>query len=438
MSNGAPPTPTAGPANALPAGTRLGEFELKRVLGIGGFGIVYLAFDHDLEREVAVKEYMPVSMAGRTSSLQVSVHSLVDRENFTLGLQSFVNEARLLARFDHPALVKVYRYWEANGTAYMAMPYYVGRSLHQVRAGLTAPPDEAWVRALLLPLLGALDRLHGQEVYHRDIAPDNVLLLDDGTPVLLDFGAARRVLGDRSQALTAILKPSYAPIEQYGEAGPVRQGPWTDLYALGATLHFLLRGRPPPPATTRMLHDDLVPLAGSGQPGCSDAFLACIDWMLRPRPGERPAHIAALRAVLDGRASLPMSGAGLWSPAVAVPPGEATVDLDLPTTTTVASTPPTAPALAGPNGGQATTMREAPAPSPEATQRLDPTQRVQPTQRVEPTQRLDPTPRVEPTQRVEPAFDLELPDLPPKAAAAPAASAGGSAAGRTPPRELAA
>ena len=295
------------PPAALPPGTRLDEFELRRVLGIGGFGIVYLAFDHALEREVAIKEYMPASLVGRAGGPKVSLHSESHAESFTLGLRSFVNEARLLARFDAPGLVKVHRYWEANNTAYMAMPFYAGSNLHAVRRRMDKTPDEAWLRRLLGPLLDALERLHGAGIYHRDISPDNVILQPDGQPVLLDFGAARRVITDKSVALTAILKPAYAPIEQYAEAGAVKQGAWTDLYALGATLHFLLMGRAPPPATARAVEDEMPPLAR--QPAllatCSVGFLQAIDWMLKPRPADRPQSVAALREALVPRAPAP-------------------------------------------------------------------------------------------------------------------------------------
>lgn len=297
--------PDGYPPNALPRGTRLGEFELLQVLGVGGFGIVYLAFDHALEREVAVKEYMPSMFAGRTATMHVSLRTKSDADTFALGLKSYVNEARLLARFDHPSLVKVLRFWEANGTAYMAMPVYRGLNLKEFRRQMQSPPDEAWLRKILSHLLGAIDRLHSEGVYHRDIAPDNIQIEADGRPVLLDFGAARRVIGDTSQTLTAILKPAYAPIEQYGEAGSVKQGPWTDLYALGATLHFLLLGRPPPPATARALHDDMRPLSSMALLGCTAEFLQVLDWMLAPRPADRPQSVAALRAVLEGSAALP-------------------------------------------------------------------------------------------------------------------------------------
>ena len=151
-----------------------------------------------------------------------------------LGLHSFVNEAHLLASFDHPSLLKVYRFWEANGTAYMVMPYYQGVTLKRALAGLKAPPEESWLLRQLGQLLDALNVMHSEHCFHRDIAPDNILLLDDGTPLLLDFGAARRVIGDATHALTAFLKPGYAPVEQYAEMPSMKQGPWTDLYALGS------------------------------------------------------------------------------------------------------------------------------------------------------------------------------------------------------------
>lgn len=286
--------------SALAVGTRLGEYELLRLLGVGGFGIVYLAFDHALEREVAVKEYMPASLVGRTETMHVSLRSQSDADVFALGLRSFVNEAKLLARFDHPSLLKVYRFWEANGTAYMAMPVLRGRTLKEIRQEMGGPPDEAWLRKMLLQLMGAIEKLHSEDVYHRDIAPDNIQIEPDGRPVLMDFGAARRVLSDKSQALTAILKPAYAPIEQYGEAGSVKQGPWTDLYALGATLHYMLLARPPAPATTRTVHDEGTDLTQEHLPGYSQDLLDSIDWMLCPRPVDRPQSVEQLREVLTG------------------------------------------------------------------------------------------------------------------------------------------
>jgi hypothetical protein len=309
--------------DALPAGTRFGELEILRVVGVGGFGIVYLARDHSLDRDVALKEYMPGQLAARGPSAQVSVRSGSHMETFALGLRSFVNEARLLARFDHRSLVKVYRFWEANNTAYMVMPFLQGRTLREVRRAMVGPPDEAWLRHTLNPLFEALEILHREAVYHRDIAPDNILLPHDGSQgVLLDFGAARRAIGDRTQTFTAILKPSYAPIEQYAESVSLRQGPWTDIYAMGAVIHYLLKGVPPPPATARTFEDHSEVLAELNIPGVSRTFLAAVDWALAVRPQDRPQSVSEFREALDGRLVPPVVAR---KPAAAPPPSDAFV-----------------------------------------------------------------------------------------------------------------
>ena len=139
----------------------------------------------------------------------------------------------------------MHQFWKANNTAYMVMRYYPGRTLKEERSCWDAPPDEAWLRRLVLPILDALEKLHLEGVYHRDISPDNIVMLEDGSPVLLDFGSARRVICDRTQALTAVLKPNFAPVEQYADPPVLRQGPWTDLYALGAVVHYMMTGQAP-------------------------------------------------------------------------------------------------------------------------------------------------------------------------------------------------
>ncbi|MBL8302414.1 MAG: serine/threonine protein kinase, partial [Ideonella sp.] len=306
----------AGPApvgNALPVGTYLGEFELTDVIGEGGFGIVYLAKDHSLQRRIALKEYMPSSLAERTSGMQVSSLSEEDEETFRKGLDSFINEARLLAQFDHPSLVKVHRFWEANGTAYMVMPFYEGPTLKDVLRNMPGPPDEAWLRGLLEPLTEVLAVIHGQQCYHRDIAPDNILLLaGSGRPLLLDFGAARRVIGDANQALTVILKPGYAPVEQYAEVPGMKQGPWTDVYALAAVVYFAITGKKPPPAVGRLLNDQYVPLVQQAAGRYTEAFLSAIDRALVVKPSERTQNIDAFRAAL-GFGALARDAAGALS-----------------------------------------------------------------------------------------------------------------------------
>jgi hypothetical protein len=284
--------------NALPAGTRLHEFEIVGLVGEGGFGIVYLARDCVLERKVALKEYLPAALASRGPGATVAPTSSRSKETFEIGLRSFINEARMLAQFDHPALVKVYRFWEAHGTAYMVMPYYEGITLKEELRRAETPPDEARLRQLLAQLLDALEVLHRVNALHRDIAPDNILILPDGNPLLLDFGAARRVITDRTQELTAILKPGYAPIEQYGESPALKQGPWTDLYALAAVFHFAITGERPAPAVTRSITDPVVPLGQAAAGRYSVQFLRALDQALSVKPDGRPQSVAAFRSLL--------------------------------------------------------------------------------------------------------------------------------------------
>jgi hypothetical protein len=327
--------------HALPVGTRLHEFEITGILGEGGFGIVYLAQDTTLERQVALKEYMP-SFASRTTQAHVSVKSTYNADSFEAGRRSFINEARLLAQFDHPSLVKVYRFWEANGTAYMVMPYYHGTTLKQVLQERAAPPDEAWLKALLGPLLDALDVIHQHQCFHRDIAPDNILMLDEGRPLLLDFGAARRAISGMNQEFTVILKQNYAPIEQYAEMPGMSQGAWTDLYALASVVHFAIAGNAPPPALSRMATDPYVPLATRYAGQYSHGFLEAIDRALAFKPEDRPHSVAEMRTLLGLQPAAPretLPAAPAEAPASAIAPPTA------PTTPTPAPAP--APARRG-------------------------------------------------------------------------------------------
>jgi len=337
----APAPPPVRP-RPLPEGARLLDFDIVGLLGEGGFGIVYLAYDGALERHVAIKEYLPAALAARVGGTPaVAVRSPRHADAFQIGLRSFVNEARLLARFDHPSLVKVLRFWEGNGTAYMVMPFYEGRTLAHTLETLGRPPDEAQLRAWLRPLLHALSTLHAARCYHRDIAPDNILLTPGG-PLLLDFGAARRVVGSRGETPTVVFKPGYAPIEQYGEAPTLKQGPWTDLYALAAVVYAAVTGQPPTPALERWRDDRLQPLAERAQGRYSAAFLATIDAALSLQPADRPASAAAFWTGLNGPVrAVPLETA--TPEAFAVAPGDAADAGQAP------SGAPDRPALAGPS-----------------------------------------------------------------------------------------
>ncbi len=296
-----------GSANCLPIGTRLAEFEITGVIGEGGFGNVYLAFDHSLQRTVAIKEYMPLSLASRGIDNSVLVQTKRHRETFETGMNSFINEARLLAQFDHPALIKVYRFWEQNRTAYMAMRYYEGQTF---KALINKHPErvtEAWLKPILKPLLEALETLYKLQVLHRDISPDNIMIQNSGEAVLLDFGAARQVLGDMTQALTVILKPGFAPVEQYAEDSDMKQGPWTDIYALCAVMYLAITKQAPPTSVTRLLKDPIELLQSKPRPGFSKEFLAAIDKGMSVKPQDRPQTITEFSRLLGIDKSAPVT-----------------------------------------------------------------------------------------------------------------------------------
>ena len=300
--------PGVSHTDALPSGTRLGEFEIESLLGVGGFGMVYKAFDHSLHRAVAIKEYMPAAMVARAEGQSVWVRSSADQPVFQAGLASFVAEARLLAQFDHPSLVKVFRFWEANSTAYMVMPLYSGMTLKQARTQMLTPPSEEWLRKVLWSILGALRVLHEGNTLHRDISPDNIFLQYSGPPVLLDLGAARHAINDQDRHHTAVLKVNYAPIEQYaqGSDDDLRQGPWSDLYSLAAVVHGCLCNDTPLPATLRAIRDRMVPFSRVAKTvkrqfgvSYSPAFVATISQSLALRPQERLQSIDAFLQAME-------------------------------------------------------------------------------------------------------------------------------------------
>ena len=285
--------------NALPAGYRFNEFEIKEVIGGGGFGIVYRAWDHQLERTIAIKEYMPVSLAVRAADMSLELRGERFHKLFTAGRNSFIQEARLLARFNHPGLLHVLRFWEENGTAYMGTLYYSGMTLKEWQ--ITSPDsiDENWIRRLLPPLFGAIDTIHAAGYLHRDISLDNIQIQENQLPVLLDFGSARKEIGNLSDETEIMLKPGFAPIEQYSEEGEIEQGPWTDIYALGAVLHNLITGHAPPVSVVRCIEDNYQPLVERKPEGYSLPLLHAIDCALAMKPADRPQSIDAFASLID-------------------------------------------------------------------------------------------------------------------------------------------
>jgi serine/threonine protein kinase len=281
---------------ALPAGTRLRSYELVAVLGQGAFGITYLARDVTLGRQVAIKEYLPTSVAFRDGDVRVVARSAALADEFVWGRERFLDEARTLATLEGtPAVVRVIDYLEANGTAYTVMVLAPGETLDwRLRAG-TLPAMA--IDALLEPLLIGLEQVHALGFLHRDIKPANIIVDGRFHPTLIDFGAARAAMVGRSTALTAIFTPGYAAVEQFTAS---HQGPWTDIYGLAATLHHAIIGRPPPSAIDRMLDDSYEPLSRLSLAGFSPALLAAIDSGLTVRAQDRPQSIVQWRALLSG------------------------------------------------------------------------------------------------------------------------------------------
>lgn len=323
--------PTLTASSALPSGARLGEFEITGVIGEGGFGIVYSARDSSLDRIVAIKEYLPSAFASRTTAGTVQVRSQEHSKTFDAGLSSFINEARMLAKFSHPGLVEVFRFWEGNGTAYMAMRYYRGVTLREMLRTNPQIVTELWLCETLDPILLALQELHNERCYHRDIAPDNILVLPNGRSVLMDFGAARRIIGGMTRALTTVLKPGYAPIEQYSDDGSMAQGAWTDIYAVGGLLYHAMTGKVPVQAISRMMNDPLKAVATAARSEFSPNLCAVVMKCLAVMPENRYQSVDELRAAL-GWVTTPVSSTVMYQRTTIVTPASpaARVDPTLP------------------------------------------------------------------------------------------------------------
>ena len=290
--------------NALPAGTRLAEYEVVEVLGAGGFGITYRAWDTTLEKYVAIKEYLPRDFATRTNTRTVVPTSQADRADYAWGLTRFLDEARTLARFDHPHVNTVHRHFEAHGTAYLVLEYVEGETLSAVleRQGRL---NAAQIAGLLTDVLSGLEEVHAAGFVHRDLKPGNLMVRPDGNVVVLDFGAARQAVGQRSKSITSILTPGYAPIEQY-DTKAEDVGPWSDIYALGMVAYRCISGLKDgdlPDAVTRSRaarkgSGDVEPAVHIGQGRYDARLLRAIDWAMTLEEDARPQSIGEWRTAL--------------------------------------------------------------------------------------------------------------------------------------------
>ena len=295
--------------HALPTGYKLNEYRLERVLGSGGFGITYYARDENLNKPVAIKEYLPSDFAVRADGTSVRPKSDGDAGDYQWGLNRFLDEARALARFDHPHLNQVHRFFEAHGTAYLVLDYIDGETLAQMlsREGKLS---EAPLRRLLGELLSGLEEVHSAGYVHRDVKPGNIMFRADGGAVLLDFGAARQAIGAKSKSVTSILTPGYAPIEQYDQKAD-DVGAWSDLYALGMVAYRCVSGVGESgliDAVTRSrlerkgeFEKDMKPAVVVGKGRYAEALLAAIDWAIKIDETERPQNVAVMRAAIEDK-----------------------------------------------------------------------------------------------------------------------------------------
>ena len=278
-------------ANALPPGSVIDGYQVLKVLGAGGFGITYLAREGEHGETVALKEYFPNIFAVRTKEYLVQPASELTREPFDWLLGKFRDEAASLARFQHPNIVQVRRFFQWNGTAYTVLEYLAGKPLQKWLTDLGRPPSQPELDAIARPLVAALDAVHRAQILHRDISSANIMIRPDGTPVLFDFGAAKQTFAERSQTKAAVLTPGFAPFEQYLNSN-AHQGPWTDIYATAATFYEAVTGEVPPEAPARTVDDSLVPASQAAHANYRPDFLKAIDWGLAMAPTERPQTVA--------------------------------------------------------------------------------------------------------------------------------------------------
>ena len=300
-------------APALPSGHSVQEYRVESVLGVGGFGLTYLATDANLNLRVALKEYLPGDIAFRSADHTILPTSAENVPTFEWGKRRFLDESRTLASFRHPNIVRVMRFFEANGSAYMVMEYVDGAALPDWLKP-RRPLPQVYLAELIGPLLDGLEVVHNAGYLHRDIKPSNIYIRHDHSPVLLDFGSARL----RNQDATAIVTPGYAPFEQYHSEG--KQGPWSDIYAFAGVLYWIVTGNRPLEAAARVRQDAMPPAVQAGdRERYNGELLAAIDWGLSPNEGDRPQSVREWREAMLGKGTAPKAAKARLAAAPAKP-----------------------------------------------------------------------------------------------------------------------
>ncbi|MFN2308269.1 MAG: serine/threonine protein kinase [Gammaproteobacteria bacterium] len=288
---------------SLPNDTRLDRYRIDKTLGGGGFSIVYLACDCDSGESVVIKEYIPNRLAQRRADHSVAPKDDAEAGRFNRGRMLFFQEASALATLKHPNIVNVLSFFRANGTVYMVMEYQEGKNLQAYLTARHGNLSETFLRTVFPPLLDGLALIHDHDLLHLDIKPGNIHIRPGGQPLLLDFGAVHGFPQSRQSQPGQVISPGFSPIEQYETNGYV--GPWSDLYALGASMRACIEGKPPLAAKQRHERDTLKSARSSFRKRYSDSLLAAIDWAMEVDPMLRPQSAAAFRAALLAEAPPP-------------------------------------------------------------------------------------------------------------------------------------
>ncbi len=282
----------------LPEGFRLETYTILKVLASGGFSFVYLAHDEN-ETPVAIKEYLPATLALRTSGEAVPAVPDVNLPIFRYGMKCFFEEGRALATLSHPNVVRVTNFFRANETVYMVMRYERGRTLQEHIHARRGPLSESWIRRTFIQLLHGLREVHSHKLLHLDIKPGNIYVRNDGSPLLIDFGAARETLTAEGTQLPPMYTPGFASPEHY--ANRENLGPWSDMYSVGAAMYACLSAEAPQPANRRLLEDNVEPARKAWSGKYTSKLLDTIDWCLRLNHLERPQSVLELQKALLGK-----------------------------------------------------------------------------------------------------------------------------------------
>lgn len=287
------------PSTALPPGTQLDEFTIEHVLGGGGFSIVYLATHIKTGTPVVIKEYMPNSLATRDNKNSVIPLAEEHNERFAHGRRLFFQEASTLTTLKHPNIVNVINFFRAHGTVYMVMKYEEGVNLQSYIKKHKGKLSEPFIKAVFLPLLDGLQMIHSKGLLHLDIKPSNIYLRSGANPLLLDFGAVHEMMQTRQFQPNQVITPGFSPIEQLDPGGYV--GPWTDIYAIGATMRACLEGVSPPHSPDRRERDTMKPAASLFKKKYSQYLLEAVDWAMEVDPLLRPQSVDELVEALNGK-----------------------------------------------------------------------------------------------------------------------------------------